>query len=182
MFIDFKELKEKVDIGHVVDLLGLEMNRQGGVWRGRCPKCETGDDRTLVVTPGKQAFYCFHKNTGGDIIGLGSHILDYSPKDAAFHISTNLLIQDSTVPPKSQEGEEQGKRTLQPLGYLIYEHSDVQSIGFSSEKAEELGIGFAPKGMMRGRVVFPIWTGDTLAGYIGYKDGELKIPDNLKEV
>lgn len=179
MFIDFKELKEKVDIGHVVDLLGLEMDRQGGVWRGRCPKCEDGDDRTLVVTPVKQAFYCFHKNTGGDIIGLVSHILGYSPKDAALHIADKLL---ATVPPKSRESEEKGTRTLQPLGYLIYEHENVQAIGFSPEKAEQLGIGFAPKGMMRGRVVFPIWTGDTLAGYIGYKDGELKIPDNLKEV
>jgi DNA primase len=183
MYIDFAELKKKVAIEQVVDLLELELDRRGKTWRGHCPHCEGGDDRTLVVTPDKQSYYCFNAKKGGDMLGLVEHILGYGVKDAAFHISDKLLKEEkSTVPQKSQESEEKGKRTLQPLGYLIYEHEDVQAFGLSPSVAEALQVGFTPKGMMRGHVVWPLYKKGVLAGYVGYKDGSLKLPNNLKGV
>ena len=57
-YIDFATLKNEVSIEQVFPMLELDLKKMGDQWRGVCPACES-DDRSLVVTPAKQAFYCF---------------------------------------------------------------------------------------------------------------------------
>ena len=73
-FIDFQELKKTVLIEDAVPLLGLNLKPSGGQLRGACPACKKGGERALVITPAKQAFYCFGSGQGGDVIGLAAHI------------------------------------------------------------------------------------------------------------
>ncbi len=183
MYIDFKELKQRVSIEDAAEMLGLQLkqNAETKQWRGPCPKCKDGDDRALVVSFGK-GFYCFSAKEGGDCIALAAHILDLSMKDAALHIVEHLDDESGTKP-KEPQREEKDIAPLQPLTYLHHKHDSVQALGIDVETAELLGIGYAKKGMMRGRVAIPIREEDgTLVGYCGFSadaDPPLKLPKNL---
>jgi DNA primase len=187
MYIDFKELKQRVSIEDVAEMLGLNLiqNTDSNQKRGPCPRCKE-DDRALVVTPGK-GFYCFSAKEGGDCIALAAHILDLPMKDAALHIVEHADDEpERKSNPEKQEESETEKHDiapLQPLTYLHHKHEAVQELGIGVETAKSLGIGYAKKGMMRGRVAIPIREEDgTLVGYCGFSadaDPPLKLPKNL---
>jgi DNA primase len=160
-FIDFQQLKETVKIEAVFPLLGLALKQYGEQWRGPCPACQSGGDRALVVTPAKAAFYCFAARHGGDVIAFVAHIKSLAMKEAA-----QLIAQDSgsqpgskvlasqptlalTVPQKEKAG-------FNPLTYLLASHPLVQCLGVSAETAAHFGAGFAPRGILRGRLAIPI--------------------------
>lgn len=181
MFIDFDELKEKTSFGDVVRLLGLTLKQSGNQWRGPCPTCKSGGDRALVVTEGK-GFFCFADKKGGDQIALAGHILGLSVKDAATHLANAAGVVPASAPvtvstvPQSVTGQETQK--LQPLAYLEYEHPAIDAIGFSPEIVNRVGIGYAPKGIMRGTVAVPIRDEQgTLLGYLGIT--EARLPQNF---
>lgn len=175
MFIDFAELKSRVSIEQVVEMLQLRLSQKGEQLRGACPRCKEGGDRALVVTPEKGLAYCFAEKKGGDTIWLASHILDVSFKEAAIHIAEHFTVDKPvTVPEKSPRGEE---NVLQPLGHLYPEPCVIRM--FTKEEAEAVGIGYCKRGLMKDRIAFPLRLPDgTLVGYIGYDptDGTLKVP------
>ncbi len=180
-FIDFAALKEAVSLSDAVELLGLNLKQSGNQFRGPCPACKSGGDRALVVTDGR-GFYCWGQKKGGDQIALAAHVLDLPAKDAAVELGKRAgLVPDTgtvpvnrTSPRKEPESEGEGSGKLSPLSYLEHDHDAVVAIGFDIEKAKALGIGYAPRGMMRGTVAVPIRdeTG-TLLGYLGITEAHL---------
>jgi DNA primase len=194
MYIDFKELKARVSIADVAALLDLTLSDRNDELRGPCPHCREGGDRALIVTPAKQVFYCFAAEQGGDCIALVAHIKQCSMREAAIFIHTGLRAGDGHVHDGAghvpvKDDTEHAPETaaaqpaLKPLSYLIYEHESVQALGLDEKTAEALGIGYAKKGIMRGRVAIPLRRHDgTLVGYCGYapsSDLPLKFPSNL---
>lgn len=181
-FIDFAEVKEKVSFSDTIDFLNLDMKQSGNQWRGACPACKSGGDRALVITDGK-GWFCFGLHKGGDQIALASHILDIGTKEAATRLAemagmiepdtntnTSKAKARSTVP-QSREVKGTG---LEPLGYLEPEHDAVVAIGFDTDVAASLGIGYAPRGIMRGTVAVPIRdVHGVLKGYIGIEGATL---------
>ena len=170
-FIDFQHLKQTVRIDSVFTTLGLQLKQAGEQWRGACPACKSGGDRTLVVTPHKAAFYCFAAKQGGDVIALVAHIKTIGMKEAAA-----LLAEGSEPPVKASVSKptlpvtvpEKEKAGFNPLTYLQPEHPAVQSLGVSAETASHFGAGFAPRGILRGRLAIPIHDRDgTLMAYCG---------------
>lgn len=164
-FVDFKALKERVSIEDAITLLGMEMKKSGEQYRSPCPRCG-GGERTLVITPAKQAAYCFSARKGGDVIWLASHVREESLKDAAAFLDGG----NSTSPkpaPQSARGKE-GSRTLQPLAYLQAAHEAVEALGVEKEAADHFGAGYAPRGILRGRMAIPIHsTAGELMAYCG---------------
>jgi DNA primase len=188
MYIDFKVLKQRVSVEDVSKMLDLNLTQSGedNQYRGSCPRCNDGGERALVVTPGK-GYYCFSAKAGGDCIALAAHILDLAMKDAALFIVERA---DDELEPKPKPEEKKAPETgppdaepLQPLKYLHHKHDAVQALGIDADIAESLGIGYAKKGMMRGRVAIPIREEDgTLVGYCGFSDSAdppLKLPKNF---
>ena len=177
-FLDFDELKERITIAEVVDILGLAMKQSGKQLRGQCPTCG-GNDRGLVVTPEKGVFYCFTEQQGGDLISLAAHINGCRMRDAAEFIHNSL-----TVPPEKVE-ETNHNEKLQPLPYLEYEHPAVEALGLDPAVAAEHGIGYAPKGVARGNVVIPVRDGHgNLQGYLGVQEltfiaKDFQTPENV---
>jgi DNA primase len=165
-YIDFAELKEQVGIEDVFPMLELHMMQKGDQWRGACPACEDSD-RSLVVTSSKGAFYCFSAKKGGDVISLVAHVRDLGMRDAALAIAeyrelvpeppaanrTGTSTSKRTVP-NSAGGKETQK--LQPLAYLDAAHETVEALGLSPATCERFGAGYAPKGILRGRLAIPI--------------------------
>lgn len=168
-FVDFEELKARVGFGQVIQLLALPMKKTGNQWRGACPTCAKGGERALVVTDQK-AWYCFAAKKGGDQIALVAHIQNSSVKEAAQFLAKSAGTRtDETVPQEQDE-----ERILAPLSYLEHDHAAVLAIGFDPELAKALGIGYAPKGLMRGTVAIPVRDEKgVLQGYVGVEDARL---------
>ena len=172
-YVDFAVLKDEMPIEKAIDRLGLTMKQRNGQWRGPCPACKAGGERALVVTPSKRAFYCFGGRVGGDVIALAAHIRDCSMKDAAlFLVEENSTVLGNSTSSKAvtvpEERKKEDVRNLQPLSYLQSAHQSVRSTGLEEETCEQFGAGYAPKGIMRGRLAIPVhdWQG-TLIAYCG---------------
>jgi DNA primase len=177
-FVDFKELKEKVSIDQVVAMLDLQLKRHGHQLRGSCPIHHGDSDREFVVTPSKGLFFCFGGCGGGDLITLVAKVKGIPLKDGAALIAASFGAGTSTVPgnrtiprnssPQPQPKQEGAARLLQPLSYLEPEHEAVQTLGISPETAAAFGAGYAPKGILRGRLAIPIHDHDgKLLAYCG---------------
>ena len=189
-FIDFEAIKAEVSMVDVITMLDLDLRLRRDQWRGECPV--HAGKRGLVITPDHGDYGAFNcniaKKGGWDSIGLVAHVMECSQYEAAQalqeHQGTGTGTSKSTstskgTVPKAEEAKETKK--LQPLAHLIYDHEAVQALGLDEEIAEELGVGYAKKGMMRGRVAIPLYRDGELAGYIGYspKDQTFKLPNNL---
>lgn len=167
-FVDFAEVKASHPIETVIERLGLKMIKRGEQLRGPCPACNKGGDRALVVTPSKGAFYCFADQTGGDVIALVAHIRGQTMKQAASWIAGDQTPpsgegKSDTVPNERKGNEE--RRLLKPLTYLEPDHEVLKPLGISPETLAAFGAGYAPKGIMRGRLAIPIrdWEGELIA-------------------
>jgi DNA primase len=170
-YVDFAALKERVSIETAIPLLGLQLKQRGGQWRGSCPVCNSGGERALVVTPAKKAFYCFGGRVGGDVIALVAHIRDCGMKEAAaFLAGENSTVARNSSSPGTvpEERSKEAVRSLQPLTYLQAGHDAIKALGLDEETCRQIGAGYAPKGIMRGRLAIPVhdWTG-TLIAYCG---------------
>lgn len=166
---DFDAVKREVSIEQAAQKLGLELKKSGmAQFRCACPACPNAGPRALVITPAK-GFYCWGAKKGGDQIALVVHVMNLSVKDAAAFLVGNQRTSSSTVPESG--GGREGNRTLTPLTYLEPEDPAVEAIGFSVEFAKTHGIGFAPKGVVRGSVAIPFRDEHgTLLGYIGVQE------------
>lgn len=182
-FVDFSAVKEAVSFADAIKHLELEMKQTGNQWRGPCPNCQTGGDRALVITDGK-GYFCFADHKGGDVIALASHILKLPAKDAAQELAERAGIVQvrstvqfgtrSTVP-KSEGG---GDSKLSPLSYLEHDHDAVVALNLDPDFCKKQGIGYAPRGVVRGSVAIPFRdeTG-VLLGYFGVQDLTYLPPD-----
>jgi hypothetical protein len=181
-FVDFAALKERIDIRELIPILGLTMKQAGVQYRGPCPVCK-GDPRALAINSEKNGFYCHARGKGGDSIALTAHVRGTSQREAALFLQDHLGAGEA---PRSRASET-AHNALQPLDYLETDHEVIELLGLSVAACEALGAGFAPKGVMTGRIVIPLRLPDgTLVGYFGIATKEdqvplLKFPPNLEE-
>ena len=162
-YIDFGELKANTQIEDVIGLLQLTMTQQGNQWRGPCPACGSESDRALVVTPSKQAYFCFAAEEGGDVIAFVAHIRGTAMKAAADFIVDHLTTIDDPPPERVTKPE-----SFEPLDYLVTDHEKLATLGLKPETCNHFGAGYAPKGILRGRLAIPIHDAEgVLIGYCG---------------
>lgn len=168
-FVNFQELKAKVPISAVLrEMLGLALKESGDQLRGHCPICKDGGDRAFVATVSKGAFYCFKHAQGGDIISLVAAVRDCPPKDAAAMIARHFGLLGDARPEEPHPQQPAEAAGLKPLPYLAPEHPSLASLGLSPETCKHFGAGFAPKGIMRGRLAVPIHDeAGVLLAYVG---------------
>ena len=166
-FVDFAELKQRVSISSAIEFLQLspveKQTDKGPQLRCACPQCG-GDKRILTITPAIEKFYCFGSRDHGDVIALVAHVLDCTAKEAAFKLDAwaggtkpaKTSTVNSTV--RTVPEEKAPERRLQPLDYLQADHEKVIGLGVAPETCKSFGAGYAPRGIMRGRLAIPIHT------------------------
>ncbi len=167
--IDFAELKSRVSIEDVAALLDIPLKKHGEQLRGCCPIHNGSNDRQFVITPAKGVWYCFGDcSIGGDMIDLMAKVRRVSLRTAAAEI--HQAFEPSAV-----------KEAFQPLDYLQPEH---ESVPLDIKNARDLGVGYSPKGILRGTIAVPLRLPDgTLLGYLGVPCGtDLRLPKNLKRL
>src|SRR6266853_4208118 len=166
---DFKKIKESVSIEKVAHMLGLTMKKTGAQLRSPCPACKSGGDRALAITAERGSYYCFAERKGGDCIALTCHVLGISPRDAGERIASHFgLNSSSTAPAPKTETATPREGGMAELEYLDPLAEQVEALGITPTVADQVGIGYADRGTMRGCVLFPIRlpTGE-LIGYCG---------------
>lgn len=178
-FVDFADLKARVGIEQVLTMLGVALKKSGEQLRGPCPIHGGDNPRAFVVTPSKGLWYCFSGCGGGDVIALVSKVRKLSQKHAANaineHFGNSTSSRNSTVPgsgkstiPNPQTSPERPANVLRPLEYLQAEHEAVQALGVTPATCQRFAAGYAPKGIMRGRLAIPIHSrGGVLLAYCG---------------
>jgi hypothetical protein len=161
-YVDFAALKRATSIERVADWLGLKTKKHGNQLRCACP-VTGGGDRALVITPAEDVFYCFAPRCqkGGDLLELIAHVHQVATRDAALSLQQHLWPQ----------GE------LKALHYLMHDVEQVQCLGVPPHVAKALGIGYAPRGTMAGRVCFPLRDDKgKLVGYLGVGEDGIRLP------
>jgi DNA primase len=184
-FIDFQEVKSRVSIEDAAQKLGLKLTKSGVQLRGECVACGQGGPRGLAITPSKNLFYCFSAQKGGDQLALVAHAKGFGTleqpdiRKAAEWLGGTSTVKgtsdDSTVQVRKNRANDPPAPTsgFPPLDYLDAEHPAVEAAGFNQTDARALGIGYAPKGIMRGTVAVPIRNEEgTLLGYIGVTEAK----------
>lgn len=189
-FIDFAALKAAVTIDQAAETLGLSLKQEGSQFRTSCPACKSGGNRAIVLTPAKGLFYCFSAKKGGDCIAIVAHVMGVGNNDAANFLAdqlgtvpvpdrdTVLVSKERATAPKAPtrrvEKQEKSAPTFDPAAFAskLAFTDEVAELGIAEEDATRLQIGFT-----RGRVYFPIRNEDgSIAGFVGYANGELKMP------
>lgn len=178
--IDFQQVKKDHSIMDVAERLGLKLKKDGAAFRGACPSGAEGD-RKFVITPTKSCWYSFAAQKGGDVISLVAFVQGCSLKEAA-----QWIVGGNEPEKKQSQSAEQRERSakteaaekpsegFQPLPYLVADHEAVAAIGFPTDFATELGIGYAPRGVMRGYVALPVRDcNGRLRGYVGIQEAKL---------
>ncbi|MBK3666192.1 hypothetical protein JJE66_33845 [Bradyrhizobium diazoefficiens] len=176
--INFKELKEHVSLHQAKDFLGLSWTQKGGEFRTKCPACNRGDDRCLVVTVSgeKTGFSCWastHKGVdgklkpehSGDQLALVAHVKQVTVRRAA-----EMLVDHFGNPKKLERAVNQAlkDRGIAALDHLEFDHKVLGLAGMPADVCTALGLGYSKRGPMAGRVCVPIRMDDgTLVGYCG---------------
>lgn len=93
----FKEIKNRVKILDICNLLNINLNRN---YKCLCP-FHKETTPSFSVSPSKNIFYCFGCNKKGDVITLVSELLNISPLEAAKYINIHLGLGIDTKPNKT---------------------------------------------------------------------------------
>jgi DNA primase len=180
-YIDFGELKRRVSIEQVVQMLGLQMKRSGPQLRSGCPMCRSGGERALAVTVERSSFYCFAKKEGGDAIALASHVLGIPPREAGEKIASHFGLDGSSQAPQPRPGKETATPPARGMAVSeaferVFESLDPLApeveVFVTPSTADIAGIGFSNKGWLRGRVGVPVYSRDGVClGFFGIAPG-----------
>ena len=159
-------------------MIGARLKLHGSQLRGPCPICKGGGDRAFVITPSKGLFYCFGQcKQGGDMIAMIALAKECSLKQAAQEIAARFAIAEDgadnskkavaeTVPHSSPQPPP--KEGFRPLEYLLPSHEALEGIRVEPNTLKEWKAGYAPKGILRGRLALPIYNrAGVLVAYTG---------------
>lgn len=184
-FVEFAALKKRLAIQDAIPLLGLNMRQEKEGFRGPCPSCGTRNDRAIIITPSKGAFYCHAAGKGGDVIALWSHIREIGVKDAALEIQdaigtvqepstshrTSTVRKDrATVPQNQKPGK---PAAFDPEAFTEkLSYSDELAGIVSADDAQAFRVG-----VYKGHIYVPaIYPSGSIAGWWKLVDGELVPP------
>ena len=176
--IPFKKVVAEVPLLDACEHFGIDLKKTGKTYRGQCPEC---DNKRMAVTPG-EGFCCHQCDLQGDVIALAKAVedLDSMYEAAAYLVDAFDLSFETTrkkrTEPKEKVEEPQSSedKGFRPLTYLKPDHEAVIALGFDPDEAEELGVGYAPRGYHKQTVAIPVRKSDgTLVGYIGVTEAKL---------
>ncbi len=174
-FVDFQDLKSKVTIQQVLEMLGVsKLKAHGEALRGHCPCCQEGGDRAFVVTPSKGSYYCFGERHGGDMIELAARFWRISPKDAAGRIAAHFGIGRAATAGKAEAPAAADSTGGSGFDFKAYQasldpaHASLADCGIAEQTIRDFGGGFCSRGLHRGRLTLPVQdaAGDML-GFMG---------------
>lgn len=190
--IDFEELKQRISIADVVEMLDLQTVEKNGNLRAECPRCQSGGKRVLSITPAEGVFQCFASEKGGTILDLVMHVRNVPLREAGRILHEHFIASETAYTARSEAqtadppsaASRHGKHApetlseVQPLlekvkARLDHSHEILGFMGFPEIVWRRLGIGFDPRTK---RVMFPLYKDGQKVGYAGLATSEDQTP------
>lgn len=190
-WINFKELRKKLDFEQVLRLYQVEIKRKGDQHHGICPlPGHSGDKQSPSFSANltRGIFHCFSCGAKGNVLEFAALMENVDLEDGkAFRTVAIKLHQQfcsTKEAPKAQApapaDKRQGELPLPnlptvvnaPLDFelkgLDNKHSYFQSRGFTQEIVDQFGVGVASRGTLKGRIAIPLHDhAGKLVGYAG---------------
>lgn len=102
--IDYAELRRRLDLGQVLQLLDFEPSaRRGKQVRGPCPVHGSRGprSRTFAAHLGRQCWHCFGCGAGGNALDLWAAVTRLPLYEAARDLCRRLPVDVPWLPPRS---------------------------------------------------------------------------------
>ncbi len=177
-WIDFRELRSKLDFEKVLKYFEVEVKRKGTQHHGFCPLPNHNGKRnspSFSANLEKGVFQCFGCGAKGNVLDFAMLMRNADPKNGEALRSVALELQkefglEPTAPakkklepeskPPSKAKEEKRIIVNAPLDFelkrLDPEHPYLAARGFTKETINHFGLGFCSKGFLAGRIAIPI--------------------------
>lgn len=204
--IDFEELRRSLDFSRVLTHYNAYGRWKSEQWTGRCPLPDHEDKKaSFSANSRKNVFNCFGCGGKGNILDFVLLMEKFDPEDPqqvrqgalrAQQLFLAATAQDTSThnPPTSKEGNAVPKEreivpendiptfVNVPLGFELQEldpkHPYLQARGLSEATIAHFGLGYAGRGIMKGRIAIPIKNEKAeLVGYAGRLVDESTLSD-----
>jgi DNA primase len=191
-WINFKELRAKLDFEQVLRHYGVEVKRKGDQHHGFCPLPNHQGKKnspSFSANLKRGIFQCFGCGAKGNVLDFAAMMEKVSVEDGAALRSVALELQKRFCPglgtPTKVPGRasEQNREPPEPpsaslavvnapldfeLKGLEQNHPYLLTRGFSSETIAHFGLGFCSRGLLKDRVAIPLHDPKgRLVGYAG---------------
>jgi DNA primase len=190
-WINFKELRAKLDFEAVLRHYGVEVKRKGDQHHGFCPlPLHQGKKNSPSFSANLERgiFKCFGCGASGNVLEFAALMekIDLENGAAFRKVALNLQEQfcpdlrgapkdSKTVgksPPKAEPAEQLPVVINPPLDFglkeLDYSHPYLRARGFTRDTIDEFGLGFCSRGLLKDRVAIPLHDQQgKLVGYAG---------------
>jgi len=206
-WLDFKELRERLDFAAVLQHFGVELKvKKGNQHQGFCPlPTHQGHKRSPSFSAqlDRKIWKCFGCGASGNVIDFGSRMMGLDPSDGPSLRKAALVLAEqfgitSVAPNDRKDGGTNGKKSAAqkkaeravtrpaivnpPLDFelqgLDYERPYLKERGFTGETIAHFGLGYCSRGIMQGRIVIPLHDPQAqLVGYAGRLVDDSKISD-----
>jgi DNA primase len=189
-WIDFKELRARLDFEQVLRRYGVEVKRKGGQHHGYCP---LPDHKGKKNSPSFSAnlergvFHCFGCGATGNILEFAALMENVNPEDGSALRKVALKLKDEFCPdigtkssakktPVAKTPPSKAKElpvvVNQPLDFelkgLDRTHPYLASRGFSRDTIAQFGLGYCERGLLKDRIAIPLHdAAGRLVGYCG---------------
>jgi DNA primase len=201
-WIDFHELREKLDFRTVLEHYGVTINAKNHIQHhGPCPlPTHEGTPRSPSFSANfdKKIWRCFRCNAQGNILDFATRMEGLDPGDPADVRKTAIILGERygivSNRPKSG-GKLKSPSVAQPSGKTIIngaldftlkgldpDHPYLLQRGFTPDTIKRFELGFCSRGLMKDRIAIPLRDYDgKLIGYAGrVVDDSLITEDNPK--
>jgi DNA primase len=190
-WIDFKELRSKLNFEEVLRHYKVEVKRKGNQHHGFCPLPNHNGKKnspSFSANLEKGIFQCFGCGAKGNILDFAAMMENANPKDGAALHAVAVELQkrfcpelgskpkektaEKKTPPKAAPENDLPTIVNAPLDFelkgLNREHPYLLNRGFSQETIDHFGVGFCSRGMLKDRVAIPLHDHEgKLVGYAG---------------
>lgn len=215
-WIDFRALKSEVSIRDVLERYGVldSLNeKKPGKLVGPCPVHNGSNGSSFHVDVERGIWNCFSDcksqgKSGGNVLDLvmrldgctireaGERLCDWFElaysRDARPSDSANLSgnRRPAAAAAHSSRTDSANPPLKRPLAGLQPDHEYIRTRGLSIETAKHFGIGFANRGMMRGRIAIPIhddsgelvaYAGRAVDDELAREKGKYRLPNGFKK-
>jgi DNA primase len=189
-WIDFKELRARLDFETVLKHYGVEVKRKGKQHHGYCPLPNHNGKKnspSFSANLEKGIFQCFGCGAKGNALEFAAMMEKVDPKDGAALREVALALQKRFCPelgnglkPKAAQISQPKSETVKKLPTVVNapldfelkgldaKHPYLLNRGFTQETIDHFGLGFCSRGMLKDRVAIPLHDHDgKLVGYAG---------------
>jgi DNA primase len=190
-WIDFKQLRSKLDFEQVLKHYGIEVKRRGNQHHGFCPLPKHNGKKnspSFSAHLERGIFQCFGCGAKGNVLEFAAMMSNVDPNDGGALREVAVELQQRLCPgfetpnisaqqrQKPQVGAEEAKgRAIIVNPSLDFElkgldpkHPYLESRGLTPETIAHFGLGFCSRGLLKNRIVIPLHCHEgRLVGYAG---------------